>query len=58
MTDPCPPDLGFHHRFDPKASSTFKPNGTKFAIQYGTGQLSGILSEDKLTVGDLDPRKA
>uniref|UniRef100_A0A8C9PUL8 Napsin A aspartic peptidase n=1 Tax=Spermophilus dauricus TaxID=99837 RepID=A0A8C9PUL8_SPEDA len=40
----------FHHRFDPKASSSFRPNGTKFAIQYGTGRLSGILSEDKLTV--------
>ncbi|ELK30160.1 Napsin-A [Myotis davidii] len=43
----------FHHRFDPKASSTFKPNGTKFAIQYGSGQLSGILSEDKLTIGGI-----
>nr|XP_040134933.1 napsin-A [Ictidomys tridecemlineatus] len=42
----------FHHRFDPKASSSFRPNGTKFAIQYGTGRLSGILSEDKLTVRD------
>ncbi|XP_070258726.1 napsin-A [Myotis yumanensis] len=43
----------FHHRFDPKASSTFKPNGTKFAIQYGSGRLSGILSEDKLTIGGI-----
>ncbi|KAM5235981.1 napsin-A [Ctenodactylus gundi] len=42
-----------HHRFDPKASSSFQPNGTKFAIQYGTGRLSGILSEDKLTIGGL-----
>ncbi|XP_007531394.2 napsin-A-like isoform X1 [Erinaceus europaeus] len=43
----------FHHRFNPKASSSFKPNGTKFAIQYGTGRLSGILSEDKLTIGGI-----
>uniref|UniRef100_A0A8C9PWD0 Napsin-A n=1 Tax=Spermophilus dauricus TaxID=99837 RepID=A0A8C9PWD0_SPEDA len=43
----------FHHRFDPKASSSFRPNGTKFAIQYGTGRLSGILSEDKLTVRSM-----
>ncbi|ELW69127.1 Napsin-A [Tupaia chinensis] len=39
----------FHHRFNPKASSSFHPNGTKFAIQYGTGRLAGILSKDKLT---------
>ncbi|XP_008152718.3 napsin-A [Eptesicus fuscus] len=43
----------FHHRFDPKASSSFKPNGTTFAIQYGSGRLSGILSEDKLTIGGI-----
>uniref|UniRef100_G1U4J4 Peptidase A1 domain-containing protein n=1 Tax=Oryctolagus cuniculus TaxID=9986 RepID=G1U4J4_RABIT len=43
----------FHHRFNPKASSSFRPNGTKFAIQYGTGRLDGILSEDKLTIGGL-----
>uniref|UniRef100_A0A8C0DYS9 Napsin A aspartic peptidase n=1 Tax=Balaenoptera musculus TaxID=9771 RepID=A0A8C0DYS9_BALMU len=34
-------------------SLSFRPNGTKFAIQYGTGRLDGILSEDKLTVRDL-----
>ncbi|XP_045387027.1 napsin-A [Lemur catta] len=43
----------FHHRFNPKASSSFRPNGTKFAIQYGTGRLTGILSEDKLTIGGI-----
>ncbi|EHB05685.1 Napsin-A [Heterocephalus glaber] len=43
----------FHHRYDPKASSSFRPNGTKFAIQYGTGRLSGILSEDKLNIGGI-----
>ncbi|XP_066127550.1 napsin-A isoform X1 [Saccopteryx bilineata] len=43
----------FHHRFDSKASSSFKTNGTKFAIQYGKGQLSGVLSEDKLTIGGI-----
>lgn len=40
-----------HHRFDPKASSSFQANGNKFAIQYGTGRVDGILSEDKLTIG-------
>ncbi|KAL1769113.1 napsin-A [Sigmodon hispidus] len=43
----------FHHRFNPKASSSFRPNGTKFAIQYGTGRLNGILSQDKLTIGGI-----
>ncbi|XP_036129946.1 napsin-A [Molossus molossus] len=43
----------FHHRFDAKASSSFTPNGTKFAIQYGTGRVSGILSEDKLSIGGI-----
>ncbi|KAI4558300.1 hypothetical protein MJT46_012942 [Ovis ammon polii x Ovis aries] len=42
-----------HHRFNPKASSSFQFNGTKFAIQYGTGRLAGILSEDKLTIGGI-----
>nr|XP_010349416.2 napsin-A isoform X3 [Saimiri boliviensis boliviensis] len=42
-----------HHRFDPKASSSFQPNGTKFAIQYGSGRVDGILSEDKLTIGGI-----
>ncbi|XP_004619817.2 napsin-A [Sorex araneus] len=43
-----------HHRFNSKASSSFRPNGTKFAIQYGTGRLDGILSEDKLTIGGIE----
>lgn len=42
-----------HHRYHSKASSSFHSNETKFAIQYGTGRLNGILSEDKLTIGGL-----
>uniref|UniRef100_A0A2K6FMR3 Napsin A aspartic peptidase n=1 Tax=Propithecus coquereli TaxID=379532 RepID=A0A2K6FMR3_PROCO len=53
LTPLWPSDLGFHHRFNPKASSSFRPNGTKFAIHYGTGRLNGILSEDKLTIGGI-----
>ncbi|KAL4666589.1 hypothetical protein H8959_005278 [Pygathrix nigripes] len=37
----------------PKPPSSFQANGTKFAIQYGTGRVDGILSEDKLTIGRI-----
>ncbi|XP_016792135.1 napsin-A isoform X2 [Pan troglodytes] len=37
----------------PCSSSSFQANGTKFAIQYGTGRVDGILSEDKLTIGGI-----
>ncbi|XP_027716700.1 napsin-A [Vombatus ursinus] len=43
----------FHHRYDPKASSSFRPNGTQFSIRYGAGRLDGILSEDVLTIGGV-----
>ncbi|KAF9164645.1 Vacuolar protease A [Mortierella sp. AD010] len=42
-----------HRRFDSRKSSTFKPNGTQFAIQYGSGSLEGIISIDNLEVGGL-----
>ncbi|KAI8579584.1 hypothetical protein K450DRAFT_241694 [Umbelopsis ramanniana AG] len=42
-----------HRRYDSTKSSTWKENGTEFAIQYGTGSLEGFISNDVLKIGDL-----
>ena len=47
---PC--DL--HSTFDAKASSSYVPDGAPFAIQYGSGSLSGFLSTDTLGWAGLD----
>lgn len=42
-----------HHKYDSKTSSSYVANGTKFAIQYGSGKLDGFLSQDTVTFGGL-----
>jgi len=42
-----------HRRYDHTKSSSFKENGTDFAIQYGTGSLEGVISQDVLRVGNI-----
>jgi phytepsin len=43
----------FHTRYESSSSSTYKENGTSFAIQYGTGSMTGFLSQDSIAIGDL-----
>ena len=42
-----------HQKYDSSASSTYKANGTAFEIRYGSGSLSGFVSQDVMNIGDL-----
>jgi saccharopepsin len=42
-----------HQKYDSSASSTYKKNGTEFGIRYGSGEVSGFISNDVLRIGDL-----
>lgn len=42
-----------HSKYDHDSSSSYKPNGTDFSIQYGSGSLEGYVSQDTLSIGDL-----
>ncbi|KAJ1919043.1 aspartic proteinase precursor [Mycoemilia scoparia] len=44
----------FHTRYDNTQSSSYKANGTEFAIRYGTGEMEGFISNDVLKVGDIE----
>ncbi|KAH8264054.1 hypothetical protein KR038_001973 [Drosophila bunnanda] len=42
-----------HNRYRPGKSSTFIRMGTKFAIQYGSGAVQGVLAKDRVGVAGL-----
>lgn len=42
-----------HSTYDSSSSSTYKANGSEFEIHYGSGSLTGFISNDDVTIGDL-----
>jgi saccharopepsin len=42
-----------HKTYDSSSSSTHKKNGSEFEIHYGSGSLTGFVSNDVFSIGDL-----
>ncbi len=46
-----------HTKYDSSSSSTYKKNGSDFEIRYGSGSLSGFVSQDTVQIGDMKIKK-
>merc|ERR1711918_30144 len=42
-----------HAKYDSSKSSTYVKNGSSFSIQYGSGSLTGFVSEDNVMIGNV-----
>ncbi|KHJ34511.1 putative vacuolar protease a [Erysiphe necator] len=42
-----------HKSYKSSMSSSYRQNGSSFEIRYGSGSLSGFVSEDTVSIGDL-----
>jgi len=43
-----------HSKYDSSSSSTYRANGSSFEIRYGSGSLSGFVSQDTVQLGDIE----
>jgi hypothetical protein len=43
----------FHTRYDATKSQTYKPDGRKYSVQYGSGPVEGVFASDTVKVGDI-----
>jgi saccharopepsin len=46
-----------HTTYNAGDSSSYKKNGSEFAIRYGSGSVKGYISQDILQIGDLKVKK-
>jgi hypothetical protein len=42
-----------HNTYSEMKSSTYQPNGESISVSYGSGQVSGFLSQDTVTWGEF-----
>lgn len=46
-------NCGLHKKYDSSQSSTYQANGQNFTILYGSGPVTGFLSEDSVGIGGM-----